>query len=68
MRRSRVATFLGVTTAVLLCVLWSRRDVAAQVVPRPSPALLDLTSIGQLQSAFDRDEEKPRVVLLLSPT
>jgi hypothetical protein len=33
-----------------------------------SPALRDLSSIAQLQAAFDGDREKVRVLLLLSPT
>jgi hypothetical protein len=32
------------------------------------PALRDLSSIAQLQAAFDADREKVRVLLLLSPT
>jgi hypothetical protein len=33
-----------------------------------SPTLLDISSVDQLETAFDHDAGKPRLVLLLSPT
>jgi hypothetical protein len=57
-----------VTLALLFCVIWPRLDIAPQSGVTPSSTLQDLASIGQLQTAFDVDREKTRVVLLLSPT
>jgi hypothetical protein len=34
----------------------------------PQPVLRDISSIDQLETAFERDAGKPRLVLLLSPT
>ena len=41
---------------------------AAQT-PTTAPAVLrDLTAIAELQSVFDRESDRTRIVLLLSPT
>jgi hypothetical protein len=42
---------------------------AAQTPTATAPAVLrDLTAIAELQSLFDRERDRIRIVLLLSPT
>jgi len=65
--RSSVAS-AGVAVALIFGVVAPRLDVTAQSADTPSSTLQDLASIGQLQTVFDADHEKTRVVLLLSPT
>jgi len=67
-RRHRAATALGTALALSLCVAWSRSVAATRPATPSSPALRDLTSVAQLQAAFEADQDKTRVVLLLSPT
>lgn len=66
MGRSSLAS-AGVALALIVCV-WPRLEMAAQNAVTPSSTLQDLASIDQLQTTFDADREKTRVVLLLSPT
>lgn len=66
MGRSSLAS-AGVALALIFCV-WPRLEMAAQSAVTPSSTLQDLASIDQLQTTFDADREKTRVVLLLSPT
>ena len=66
MGRSALAS-AGVALALMVCV-WPRLEMAAQSAVTPSSTLRDLASIDQLQTTFDADREKTRVVLLLSPT
>ena len=39
-----------------------------EVGSAPSASLTDITSIDQLQTAFNKDAGRPRLILLLSPT
>jgi hypothetical protein len=56
-----------VALALIVCV-WPRLEMAAQNAVTPSSTLQDLASIDQLQTTFDADREKTRIILLLSPT
>ena len=67
MGRSSLAS-AGVALALIFGVVSPRLDMTAQSAATPSSTLRDLASIDQLQTAFDADREKTRVVLLLSPT
>jgi hypothetical protein len=58
-----------------LCVtaiFWFACSVAGAVAQQSSapapPVLRDLGGISELESLFDRDSDKTRIVLLLSPT
>jgi hypothetical protein len=42
--------------------------VASACGAAPQPTLHDISSVDQLEAAFERDAGKPRLVLLLSPT
>jgi len=56
-----------VALALIFCV-WPRLEMAAQSAVTQSSTLQDLASIDQLQTTFDADREKTRIILLLSPT
>ena len=64
--RGRTAFGAALALSVGLCQL-SATSVTRSQTPA-TPALRDLSSIAQLQTAFDEDREKVRVLLLLSPT
>ena len=52
----------GCSHAVSVAPPWARANPPAGVT------LQDLTSVDDLQQAFDRDAGHPRLVLLVSPT
>jgi hypothetical protein len=64
--RGRTAFGTALALSVGLYQL-SATGVTRSQTPVP-PALRDLSTIAQLQTAFDEDREKVRVLLLLSPT
>ncbi len=75
MRRSTPMTvLLRLLPALLLFVLAGCGHAGGVSVPwdRPAPpagvTLADLHDIGELQSAFNRDAGKPRLIMLVSPT
>jgi hypothetical protein len=54
---------------VAACLAWpSPQPLGQAPATAPSLVLRDLTGVGELQSQFDRDRDKIRIVLLLSPT
>ncbi len=68
---NRKLVILGSTIALGLAVIPFIRTEAASTEPSAStqgPALNDLSSVAPLRSAFNADEGKTRLILLLSPT
>jgi hypothetical protein len=55
----------GIALLLLLCVLLAASATGCR---KHAPVLEDLNGVAQLKARFNRDEGKPRVVLLLSPT
>lgn len=64
--RRRTAFGAALALSAGLCQLSATGATRSQAPA--APALRDLSSIAQLQAAFDQDAEKVRVLLLLSPT
>jgi len=56
--------------AVAACLAWPLPQPLAKApaTTAPSVVLRDLNGVSELQSLFDRDRDKIRIVLLLSPT
>jgi hypothetical protein len=53
----------------LAALLWSACPIRTLAQTSTPPAVLhDLAALSDLQSAFDRDIDTTRIVLLLSPT
>ena len=73
-RRARVAVVLWLLPALLALALAGCGHAGAVSAPweRSAPpaglTLTDLHTIGHLQSAFNQDTGKPRLILLVSPT
>jgi hypothetical protein len=69
-RRSRlVARHVLVVAGATLLAAGVIPRAAAQTAPAPAETILrDFAGIEELQSRFDRESDKVRVVLLLSPT
>jgi hypothetical protein len=67
MKKTRVIVLVVAVLVVLLAAsyLWG-----PGVAPRGQEALVSLSdqNFSEFESAFDRDSEAPRLVLLLSPT
>lgn len=64
---------LGVVLPLVLLVialqLWMYRATSLPgVAPRPAIGLQDIQSVSDLQTRFDQDMGKPRLVVLISPT
>ena len=64
---------LGVVLPLVLLVialqLWMYRATSLPgVAPRPATGLQDIQSVSDLQTRFDQDMGKPRLVVLISPT
>ena len=55
---------------VAACLAWPSPQPLAQAPATTAPSLVlrDLNGVNGLQSLFDRDRDKIRIVLLLSPT
>jgi hypothetical protein len=61
-----------VLLAVILAVaveLWMYRGTSVVgLAPRPATGLQDIQSVSDLQARFDQDAERPRLIILISPT
>jgi hypothetical protein len=67
--RGRIVARRGLRVAAALWLAWSVPRAVAQTPAATAPAVLrDLAGISGLQEVFDRDSDKIRIVLLLSPT
>jgi len=60
----RISRGLRVACALLLLGLSACRQVA----PLPESALKDLTSVDQFSRAFNADLNRPRLLVIVSPT
>ena len=60
-----IALFLA---GVLGACAAQARPVATPAVHARSPVVHELGTLADLEASFDRDQEHPRLVLLLSPT
>ena len=64
---------LGVVLPLVLLVialqLWMYRATSLPgVAPRPATGLQDIQSVSDLQTSFEQEMGKPRLVVLISPT
>jgi len=67
--RQRIAARQCAALVLATWLAWPAADATAQAAGAVSPSVLrDLTSVAELQSSFDADRDKIRIVLLLSPT
>lgn len=67
--RDRVVARRELLIAAALWLAWPVTRAVAQTPAATAPAVLrDLAGISGLQEVFDRDSDKIRIVLLLSPT
>jgi hypothetical protein len=67
--RDRIVARRGLRIAAAFWLAWSVPRAVAQTPAATAPAVLrDLAGISGLQEVFDRDSDKIRIVLLLSPT
>ena len=64
MWRPRTSPLAPIVLLALLGLVSSCRRVA----PLPAEALTDLHSLEQFRAAFDAASDKPRLLVLLSPT
>ena len=68
----RIGLVGAVGLVVMLFVvgqLWMYRATGVVgLAPRPATGLQDIQSVTELQTYFDRDIGKPRLVVLISPT
>ena len=68
----RIGLVGAVGLVVMLFVvgqLWMYRATGVVgLAPRPATGLQDIQSVTDLQTYFDRDIGKPRLVVLISPT
>jgi hypothetical protein len=65
--------FIGVVLPLVILFvaiqLWMYRATGVVgLAPRPATGLQDIQSVSDLQTYFDRDIGKPRLVVLISPT
>ena len=68
-RPGRIVIRCGLSLAAALWLAWSVPSAVGRTANAASPPVLkDLAGISELQSLFDRDSDKTRIVLLLSPT
>jgi hypothetical protein len=73
-RRARISILHWLLPTLFALVLTGCGHAGGITVPwdRPAPAagltLADLHNIGELQTVFNQDAGKPRLVLLVSPT
>jgi hypothetical protein len=59
----------GLSVAAAFWLSWSVPGAFAQTANATAPPVLkELAGIPELQAHFDRDSDKTRIVLLLSPT
>ena len=69
MRPRRIVMRCGLSLAAAFWLAWSVPSAFAQTASATVPPVLkELAGIPELQSLFDRDSDKTRIVLLLSPT
>jgi hypothetical protein len=58
-----------VVVLFVVAQLWMYRATGVVgLAPRPATGLQDIQSVTDLQTYFDRDLGKPRLVVLISPT
>ena len=68
-RRDRIVIRCVLSLAAALWLVSSVPSAVARTANATAPPVLkDLAGISELQSLFDRDSDKTRIVLLLSPT
>jgi hypothetical protein len=66
---ARPAAFRRTAASILCWAVLAAPLVRGRAVDEPpTPALHEVQGIADLQAAFDRDDDKVRIVLLLSPT
>jgi hypothetical protein len=66
---SRIVAWRGAAFAAIVCVVCGVAPTIGQTTAAAAPPVLrDLAGIQELQSLFDEEVDKTRVVLLLSPT
>jgi hypothetical protein len=68
MTTRRIVIRCGLSLAAALWLAWSVPAFAQTANATAPPVLKELAGIPELQSLFDRDSDKTRFVLLLSPT
>lgn len=69
MAASRIVAWRGAAFAAIVCVVSSVAPTIGQTTAAAAPPVLrDLAGSHELQSLFDQEADKTRVVLLLSPT
>jgi hypothetical protein len=67
--RRRIVVRRSLSLAAILWLGCAVPTAVAQTSTAPALAVLkDLAGVSELQSVFDRDSDKTRIVLLLSPT
>ena len=68
----RIGLIGAVGSLVILFIavqLWMYRSTSVVgLAPRPATGLQDIQSVTDLQTVFNRDIGKPRLVVLISPT
>ena len=68
--RIRLIGAVGLVVILFIAVqLWMYRGTSVVgFAPRPAAGLQEIQSVTDLQTFFDRDMGKPRLVVLISPT
>jgi hypothetical protein len=69
LRKVLLGVVLPLVLLVIALQLWMYRATSLPgVAPRPAASLQDIQSVSDLQTRFDQDMGKPRLVVLISPT
>jgi hypothetical protein len=69
LRKVLLGVVLPLVLLVIALQLWMYRATSLPgVAPRPAIGLQDIQSVSDLQTRFDQDMGKPRLVVLISPT
>lgn len=69
LRKVLLGLVLPLVLLVIALQLWMYRATSLPgVAPRPAIGLQDIQSVSDLQTRFDQDMGKPRLVVLISPT
>lgn len=69
LRKVLLGLVLPLVLLVIALQLWMYRATSLPgVAPRPATGLQDIQSVSDLQTRFDQDMGKPRLVVLISPT